>query len=240
MSGVIRSVLADEGASAFYKGIGAAWMREASYTSLRIGLYEPMKSVTGADKKDAGIFSKFMAGALAGGLGSIAGNPFDVLKTRMMANEKAESRGVSSFASEIYQNQGMAGFYKGIEANVMRACVLNATKMGCYDACKSKVKELGLAKEGLWLQFMSAFTAGFAMTITVSPFDIMRTRLMNQPSDAKIYNGFVDCFTKILSNEGPMAFYKGFMPIWGRFAPTTCLQLVIFERLRKATGMNAI
>ena len=30
-------------------GIGAASMREASYSSLRLGLYEPMKSVTGAD-----------------------------------------------------------------------------------------------------------------------------------------------------------------------------------------------
>jgi len=87
---------------------------------------------------------------------------------------------------------------------------------------------------------MSAFTAGFFMTITVSPFDIMRTRLMNQPVDAPIYNGVVDCFTKILANEGPLGFYKGFMPIWGRFAPTTCMQLVIFEQLRSLAGMKAL
>ena len=54
VSGVIKTVLADEGAAAFYKGIGAAWMREASYTSLRIGLYEPAKQFTGADQKGAG------------------------------------------------------------------------------------------------------------------------------------------------------------------------------------------
>ena len=82
---------------------------------------------------------------------------------------------------------------------------------------------------GIPLQFMSAFTAGFFMTCTVSPFDIIRTRLMNQPSDAKLYNGFADCFLKILKNEGPLGFYKGFIPIWSRFAQTTCLQLIIFE-----------
>lgn len=49
IGGVVKTVLADEGAAAFYKGIGAAWMREASYTSLRLGLYEPCKSITGAD-----------------------------------------------------------------------------------------------------------------------------------------------------------------------------------------------
>ena len=36
-------------------------------------------------------------------------------------------------------------------------------------------------KDGIPLQFMSAFTAGFFMTCTVAPFDIIRTRLMNQP-----------------------------------------------------------
>ena len=32
---------------AFWKGIGPAWLREASYTSLRLGLYAPIKHVLG-------------------------------------------------------------------------------------------------------------------------------------------------------------------------------------------------
>jgi len=240
VSGVVKSILADEGASAFYKGIGAAWMREASYTSLRLGLYEPMKGLVGADKPNAGFLSKFLAGALAGGIGSIAGNPFDVLKTRMMANEDAGAKGVSFFAREVMDSQGIAGFYKGIEANVARAMILNATKMACYDQCKGFVKKNMGIQDGVKLQFMAAFTAGFFMTCTVSPFDIIRTRLMNQPSDAKLYNGFADCFAKILANEGPLGFYKGFIPIWSRFAPTTCLQLIIFEQLRKVTGLGGM
>ena len=88
-------------------------MREASYTSLRIGLYEPMKGLTGANQPGAGILSKFLAGALAGGIGSCFGNPFDVLKTRMMANEGAD-RGLGSFAKEVYESNGISGFYKGI------------------------------------------------------------------------------------------------------------------------------
>ena len=124
------------------------------------------------------MLSKFLAGALAGGIGSCVGNPFDVLKTKMMANE-GENRGVGSFVKEVYGSQGIGGFYRGIQANVMRACVLNATKMGCYDLCKNKVKQSGIAKEGIPLQFMSALAAGFFMTCTVSPFDIIRTRLMN-------------------------------------------------------------
>merc|ERR1712147_231949 len=98
---LVKTVLADEGAAAFYKGIGAAWLREASYTSLRLGLYEPCKGLVGADKPGAGFVSKFLAGALAGAVGSIAGNPFDVLKTRMMAYEGAASPGLGFFAKDV-------------------------------------------------------------------------------------------------------------------------------------------
>jgi len=108
-------------------------MREASYTSLRLGLYDTMKVMVGADKKSAGIMSKFLAGALAGAIGSVAGNPFDVLKTRMMAYEGAKNPGLAHFARDVMQNQGLKGFYKGIEANILRAMILNATKMACYD-----------------------------------------------------------------------------------------------------------
>lgn len=64
-------------------------MREAVYTSIRIGLYEHCRALVGADNKDASFagLRKFFAGGMSGFLGSIAGNPFDVLKTRMMASE---------------------------------------------------------------------------------------------------------------------------------------------------------
>lgn len=98
------------------------------------------------------------------------------------------------------------------------------------------------------------------MTCTVAPFDKIRTRLMNQPPNAKIYKGFIDCGVKIVTSEGPLgekgcswrygargvdcscsptfpnflsaALWAGFLPIWARFAPTTTLQLVLFEIIK--------
>lgn len=222
-----------EGPGAFYKGIGPAWLREASYTSLRLGLYEPIKILVGATA-GAGFFRKFLAGALAGAIGSCAGNPFDVLKTKMMA-DKEGNKGLGETAGDIMRSEGMKGFYKGFNVNVMRAMVLNATKMACYDTCKAYIIT-AFAVEGLLLQFMAAFTAGLFMTITVAPFDMCRTLLMNQKPNADgtmPYKSLVDCAGKIISEGGPMGFYKGFIPIWTRFAPTTCLQLIIFDQLKR-------
>jgi len=236
IGGSIRVIASEEGIASFWKGIGAAWMREASYTSLRLGLYEPIKKAMGVTP-NSNFFMKFTAGSLAGGLGSIVGNPFDVLKTRMMAAEGKEPPALGKAASELYAAQGVSGFYRGIEANIMRAMVLNGTKMACYDQIKGLITNSGVIPRGLPTQFCAAFSAGFFMATTVAPFDMVRTKLMNQPPDAKIYSGFVDCVVKLLAKDGPAGLYAGFIPIWARFAPTTCLQLVIFEQLKPLFGI---
>lgn len=184
LGSVIGDAMKNEGPGAFYKGIGPAWLREASYTSLRLGLYEPVKQLVGANAAGAGFLRKFLAGALAGAIGSCAGNPFDVLKTKMMAN-KDSNEGLGYYSNEIMKAEGIMGFYKGFSTNVIRAMVLNATKMACYDTIKGYLVA-AFALEGLLLQFVAAFSAGFFLTCTVSPFDKCRTLLMNQKETDEI------------------------------------------------------
>ena len=43
LGGTATDIFRNEGPLSFWKGIGPAWLREASYTSLRLGLYEPIK-----------------------------------------------------------------------------------------------------------------------------------------------------------------------------------------------------
>jgi len=241
MGGSVKKIIAGEGVSALWKGINAAWLRESSYTSIRLGLYEPCKIVFGCTTPETTTFvKKFAAGSAAGALGSLIGNPFDVLKTKMMAAEGSVPS-ITGTAKELLAKQGMGGFYRGIDSNIARAMVLNGTKMACYDQMKGiVVQTTGLSKSHLGTQFLSAVSAGFFMTCTVSPFDMVRTRLMNQPADAKIYNNALDCFVKIIKNEGPTTLWRGFFPIWSRFAPTTTLQLVVFEQLRGIMGMKSL
>jgi hypothetical protein len=55
-----------------------------------------------------------------------------------------------------------------------------------------------------------------------------------------VYKGFGDAALKILQKDGPFAFYRGFFPIWGRFAPQATLQLVIFEKMLNLTGYDPL
>jgi len=48
----------------------------------------------------------------------------------------------------------MGGFYRGIDANIMRAMVLNGTKMGVYDHCKGLITKSGYIPSGkIFLSF---------------------------------------------------------------------------------------
>jgi solute carrier family 25 protein 14/30 len=87
----------------FYKGITAAYFREMTYTSLRLGLYSPVKDLYAGKGNTPSAFVKFMAGATSGALAASAGNPFDVLKTRMMANE-GKNLGLGTVSADLYKS----------------------------------------------------------------------------------------------------------------------------------------
>jgi hypothetical protein len=75
----------------------------------------------GANEPDTPFYKKFAAGSAAGALGSLAGNPFDVLKTKLMTSTGKEVPSITATAKELMKNQGIGGFYHGIDSNVVRA-----------------------------------------------------------------------------------------------------------------------
>jgi hypothetical protein len=74
--------------------------------------------------------------------------------------------------------------------------------------------------------FVSSLVAGFFMTCTVAPWDNLRTRLQNQPTTETVYQGFGDCLIKTVRNDGVLSLWRGFIPIWARFATMSVIQLM--------------
>lgn len=239
LGATISGVMEKGGIASFWKGIPFGYGRELSYTSIKLGAYAPVRDMMGAGSPDAPFHLKFLAGALTGGIGSIVGNPFDVLKT--LAQTSTGNEPLGALVGNMYRDQGVAGFYRGVQVNIMRACVLNATKMGCYDMAKGYVSDAtNWPRKDPKTIFCSSFIAGFAMTVNVAPWDMLRTKLMNQPTDAKLYDGFADCAKKTIQEGGVISLWRGFVPIWARFAPQATLQLLTIEFLYNKFGYKGI
>ena len=124
-----------------------------------------------------------------------------------------------------------------VQVNVMRAIILNATPIFSKGYV---VDATGWQRNNFKTACCSSFLAGFFMTVTVSPFDRVRTALMNQPTNAKLYEGMTDCLVKTVRNEGILSLWKGFIPIWARFAPMVTLQLLTIEFLYASFGFKSI
>ncbi|KAK5923742.1 hypothetical protein CgunFtcFv8_000684 [Champsocephalus gunnari] len=113
---------------------------------------------------------------------------------------------------ELLRTKGVKGLYRGLGATLMRDIPFSVV----YFPLFAHLHHLGRhspedpAVPFYW-SFMSGCLAGCIAAVTVSPFDVVKTRLqsLKKGANEETYNGVVDCFRKILRKEGPGAFLKG-------------------------------
>ncbi|KAH8047387.1 thiosulfate transmembrane transporter [Aureococcus anophagefferens] len=133
MVATARAIVGAEGVASLYRGFAAAGLRELSYTSLRFGLYEPLKGARRRGPADRAVPQKVLAG-LGAAFASAVASPTDLLKIRAMAvtgppeSLAAQARAVAGGPARPWP----LNFYRGVSATVL-ACCLGATKMACYD-----------------------------------------------------------------------------------------------------------
>ena len=71
--------------------ISPSLMREASYSAIRLGLYEPFKELFGEkNKAKTPLYKKILCAGLSGTIGSAIANPTDLVKIRMQGEGKLD------------------------------------------------------------------------------------------------------------------------------------------------------
>ncbi len=121
---------------------------------------------------------------------------------------------------------------------ILRAVVLNAVFLSTYDHIKHWLIHKKNVKDGYLNHFVSSMASGLCITLATSPFDVVKTRIQNQPTSGQnLYSGILDCSWKLLKSDGILAFYKGFTPQWLRCGPYTVVQLMVWEKLRNQYGI---
>lgn len=71
---VISTSISQSGFRSLYAGLSASLMRQMSYSMVRLGVYEKMKSQLSKDGPPSNV-NLLLAAIIAGALGGIAGNP---------------------------------------------------------------------------------------------------------------------------------------------------------------------
>lgn len=240
--GTAASILKEEGLSGFFKGASASVLRECTYSALRMGLYEPIKSQYSIVLNDDGSspIVKLLASFTSGAIGSAIFNPVDVVKVRFQSAPKNPPySSLPNAFSTIYAEKGLRGLYIGTSATVTRAAFLTSAELGSYDIIKNNilVPLLGFDKEANSTHFSASFVASLMATTAANPADVVKTRVMNDPH--AIVGGASEHFRHILKNHGPLGFLRGWTASYLRIGPHTVISLVMIEKVRQMIGLDS-
>jgi len=124
--------------------------------------------------------------------------------------------------------------WRGCRPTVVRAMLVTAGQVSCYDQIKQLLLSTPYFKDGMVTHFTASLAAGFIATVVTSPIDVVKTRIMNMKPDTSgkmPYRGILDCFYSTWRAEGVMGFYKGFVPNFARLGPQTVLTFLFYEQL---------
>ncbi|PNF23877.1 Mitochondrial 2-oxoglutarate/malate carrier protein [Cryptotermes secundus] len=236
----IQGIIKKEGIVAMYTGLSAGLLRQATYTTTRLGIYTWLfETFSGADGKPPGFFVKAALGMTAGVAGAFVGTPAEVSLIRMTADgrlppaERRNYKNVFDSLFRIVKEEGVLTLWRGAIPTMGRAMVVNAAQLASYSQAKQFLLDTGYFKDNIFCHFVSSMISGLVTTAASMPVDIAKTRIQNMKTiDGKPeYTGAVDVLAKVVRREGFFALWKGFTPYYARLGPHTVLTFIFLEQM---------
>ncbi|CAD7702507.1 unnamed protein product [Ostreobium quekettii] len=164
------------------------------------------------------------AGGVAGGISKTAVAPIERVKLLLQtqdSNPKIKSgevpryKGIVDCFVRVAREQGVASYWRGNLANVIRYFPTQAFNFAFKDKFKAMFPSYN-PKKDFWKFFAanlaSGGAAGASSLLIVYPLDFARTRLAADVGSGKAreFTGLIDCIQKVAGRGGPLALYQGF------------------------------
>ena len=214
-------IMSEQGFGAFWRGNGVNIIRYFPTQAFNLAFKDTIKAAfPKADKNTE--FAKFFAinmaaGGLAGAGSLCIVYPLDYARTRLASDVgtgKKQFNGLLDCLKKTVASSGVGGLYNGIGVSVAGIIPYRGVYFGLFDTLsgynpyqKSENNVMRAASKFGCAQF-SAISAGYASY----PMDTVRRRLQMQsekPQAEWVYQNTMDCFGKIIKDEGATALFKG-------------------------------
>lgn len=184
----VTAVARADGLWGLQKGLAAGLLYQGLMNGVRFYCYS-LACQAGLTQQPGGTV---VAGAVAGALGAFVGSPAYLVKTQLQAQTGAavavghqhQHQGVLSALETIWRQQGMLGLWRGVGAAVPRVTVGSAAQLATFTSAKAWVQDRQWFLEDSWLATLAGgMISSIAVVAVMAPFDVVSTRLYNQPVD---------------------------------------------------------
>uniref|UniRef100_A0A8C0ZZ71 EF-hand domain-containing protein n=1 Tax=Castor canadensis TaxID=51338 RepID=A0A8C0ZZ71_CASCN len=203
-----KKVLRYEGFFGLYRGLIPQLIGVAPEKAIKLTVNDFVRDKFTRRDGSIPLPAEILAGGCAGGSQVIFTNPLEIVKIRLqVAGEITTGPRVS--ALNVLRDLGLFGLYKGAKACFLRDIPFSAIYFPVYAHCKLLLADENGHVGGVNLLAAGAM-AGVPAASLVTPADVIKTRLqVAARAGQTTYSGVIDCFRKILCEEGPSAFWKG-------------------------------
>ncbi|XP_037073677.1 mitochondrial uncoupling protein 4-like [Pollicipes pollicipes] len=250
--GLVRTALGvvrEEGPLRLWQGITPAIWRHVVYTGVRMNGYEWMRNQLREEGRSLPVWQAALGGLVMGGTGQLLASPADLVKVQMqmegrrrLLGKKPRVQSAGQALRKIVREGGVRSLWKGCVPNVQRSALVNLGDLTTYDSVKGRLVQNTTLGDNHLTHFLASACSGLVSATLGTPADVVKTRVMNQPTDKHgrgvLYRNSIDCFLRLVQEEGLLAMYKGFVPCWLRMAPWSLTFWFTYENLRKFCGTS--
>lgn len=238
---VARNLYAKEGIRGFYKGLDSALFRQATYSTTRLGLYKYLTNRRTAEKGQVKTYEKALISLLAGFVGSLVGNPSDIVLVRFQSDAtmpphlRRNYRHVFDAFYRIVREEGLWTLWRGSAPTVGRAMAMNLGMLTTYDEVKERMNKWRGTKDAMTTQVVSSFAAGLVCSFLSLPFDNAKTKIqkMAKAADGQMpYKGVFDCMQKTVQREGVLGLWVGYPTFYVRVGIHSMIVLLVQDYLQ--------
>ncbi|XP_069693583.1 congested-like trachea protein [Periplaneta americana] len=239
-----KKTIQREGVLGLYKGMGApiagvAPIFAISFMGFGVGQKLQMKN----PDDQLTLIQLFYAGAFSGIFTTSIMAPGERIKCLLQIQQGGTAppkyAGPVDAIRQLYREGGMRSIYKGTFATMLR----DVPASGMYFMTYEFVKRLFLEHSehgqiGLLATIIGGGCAGIANWLIGMPADVLKSRLQTAP-EGTFPNGIRDVFKNLMKEEGPLALYKGVVPVMLRAFPANAACFIGFELCMKFLNILA-
>ena len=158
----------------------------------------------------------FATSGLGGIVGWILVHPFNTLAVRMNLASMggAPPKSFGRFSTELVGKEGVGSLYAGLGAGCLRQVFYATSRLGLFETFRDmavKYRETDFAQRFV----LASFSGGCAALISC-PVEVCLVRMSNDASlpvaERRGYSNVFSAISRIMTEEGPAAFYRGSQP----------------------------
>ncbi|KAH8346834.1 hypothetical protein KR059_000475, partial [Drosophila kikkawai] len=215
-----RKTIASEGFFGMYRGSAINILLITPEKAIKLAANDYFRYHLSTNEGVVSLPRAGLAGGLAGLFQIVVTTPMELLKIQMQdagrvataaraAGQEVKKVTALGLTKQLLRERGIFGLYKGVGATGVR----DVTFSVIYFPLMASINNLGPRKADgsgeavFYWSMMAGYEAGTTAAFTVTPLDVIKTRL--QASGGQKYDGIMDCVRKTLYNEGVSAFFKG-------------------------------